>query len=132
MRKRSVLALLAIATFAAAVAAGLGTSVAFAGEVSGSCNHAKEGSPAADNCKEDQNANANSICSFSGQNDNPGSTNPENPGGKTQSYGQDVSSGSAHPSEENPGKVGHVPPGPDDFPHPGFACNGNHGFLSEP
>ena len=132
MRKRSLLALLAIATVAAAVAAGLGTSVAFAGEVTGNCNNAKEGSPAADNCKEGQNANANSICSFSGQNDDPDSTNPENPGGKTQSYGQDVSSGRAHPSEENPGKVGHVPPGPDDFPHPGFACNGNHGFLSEP
>ena len=85
MRKRGLLALLAIATFAAAVMAGLGTSVAFAGEVTGNCNHAKEGSAAADNCKTDQDANANSICSFSGQNDNPNSTNPENPGGKTQS-----------------------------------------------
>jgi len=132
MRKRSMLALLAIATFAAAVVAGLGTSVAFAGEVTGNCNHAKQGSPAADNCKEDQNANANSICSFSGQNDNPGSTNPENPGGKTQSYGQDVKSGAADPSQENPGQIGHQPPGEDDFPHPGFACNGDHGFLSEP
>ena len=130
MRKASLLALLAIATFAAAVVAGLGAGAAFAGEVTGNCNHAKQGSPAADNCKEDQNANANSICSFSGQNDNPGSTNPENPGGKTQSYGQDVSSGRADPSEENPGKSGHAPPGPEDHPHPGFACNGNHGFLA--
>jgi hypothetical protein len=128
MRKRSLLALLAIATFAAAVAAGLGTSVAFAGEVTGNCNHAKAGSPAADNCKEDQNANANSICSFSGQNDNPNSTNPENPGGKTQSYGQDVKSGAADPSAENPSN----PPDPEATPHPGAACNGEHGFLSEP
>ena len=128
MRKRSLLALLAIATFAAAVAAGLGTSAAFAGEVTGNCNHAKEGSAAADNCKEDQNANANSICSFSGQNDNPASTNPENPGGPTQSYGQDVKRGAADPSEENPGKTD----SPDDFPHPGAACNGEHGFLSGP
>jgi hypothetical protein len=30
---------------------------------------------------------ANSICVFSGLNDNPGSTNPENPGGTVQSYG---------------------------------------------
>ena len=30
---------------------------------------------------------ANSICVFSGLNDNPGSTNPENPGGIVQSYG---------------------------------------------
>ncbi len=132
MRKRSLLALLAIATFAAAVAAGLGTSAASAGEVTGNCNNAKEGSPAADNCKEGQNANANSICAFSGQNDDPDSTNPENPGGKTQSYGQDVSAGRANPSEENPGKLGHEPPGPDDHPHPGFACNGDHGFLSGP
>jgi hypothetical protein len=132
MRKRSLLALLAIATFAAAVAAGLGAGAASAGEVTGNCNNAKEGSPAADNCKEGQNANANSICSFSGQNDDPNSTDPANPGGKTQSYGQDVSAGSANPSEENPGKVGHEPPGPGDFPHPGFACNGEHGFFSEP
>jgi hypothetical protein len=128
MRKRLLLALLAIATFAAAVVGGLGTSVAFAGEVTGNCNHAKEGSAAADNCKTDQNANANSICSFSGQNDNPNSTNPENPGGKTQSYGQDVKSGAADPSAENPSN----PPDPEATPHPGAACNGNHGFLSEP
>ena len=132
MRKRSLLALLAIATIAGAVAAGVGASAASAGEVTGNCNNAKQGSPAADNCKEGQNANSNSICSFSGQNDNPDSTNPENPGGKTQSYGQDVRAGRADPSEENPGKLGHVPPGPDDHPHPGFACNGNHGFLSGP
>ena len=69
MRKRSLLALLAIATLAAAVAAGLGSSVAFAGEVTGNCNNAKEGSKAAENCKTDQNANANSICAFSGQED---------------------------------------------------------------
>jgi hypothetical protein len=32
-------------------------------------------------------SHANSICVFSGLNDNPGSTNPENPGGVVQSYG---------------------------------------------
>ena len=128
MRKRSLLALLAIATIAGAVAAGVGASAASAGEVTGNCNNAKQGSPAADNCKEGQNANSNSICSFSGQNDNPDSTNPENPGGKTQSYGQDVSSGRRDPSTTNPGKVGQGVP----TAHPGFACNGNHGFLSEP
>jgi hypothetical protein len=131
MRKRSLLALLAIATFAAAVGAGLGTSVAFAGEQTGNCNHAKQGSPAADNCKEDQNANANSICSFSGQNDDPTGAGPppgvNGPGGTSQSYGQDVRLGIADPSTENPAKGG-----PDDFPHPGAACNGNSGFLSGP
>ena len=128
MRKRSLLALLAIATFAAAVAAGLGSSAAFAGEVTGNCNNAKEGSKAADNCKEGQNANANSICAFSGQNDNPASTNPENPGGRTQSYGQDVKSGAADPSAENRSNT----PDPEAFPHPGAACNGHTGFFSEP
>jgi hypothetical protein len=132
MRKRSLLALLAIATFAAAVAAGLGAGAASAGEVTGNCNHAKQGSAAADNCKTGQNANANSICSFSGQNDNPTSTDPENPGGKTQSYGQAVRGGGADPSAENPGKVRGAPPNPDATPHPGAACNGNHGFLSGP
>lgn len=32
-------------------------------------------------------SHANSICVFSGLNDNPGSTNPANPGGVVQSYG---------------------------------------------
>ena len=127
MRKRSLLALLAIATVAAAVAAGLGASAASAGEVTGNCNHAKQGSAAADNCKEGQNANSNSICAFSGQNDDPSGTEGEGPGGNTQSYGQDVANFGAEPSEANPGKVGHVPTA-----HPGFACNGDHGFFAEP
>ena len=91
MRKKSVLALMAIATFAAAVVVGIGASAAFAGEVTGNCNHAQAGSAAADNCKTDQNANANSICSFSGQNDNPNSTNPENPGGRRSRTGRTLS-----------------------------------------
>jgi hypothetical protein len=127
MSKRSLLAVLALASFAAAVVVGMGASAALAGEVTGNCNHATAGSPAADNCKEDQNANANSICAFSGQNDDPSGTEGEGPGGNTQSYGQDVANFGAEPSEENPGKVGHVPTA-----HPGFACNGDHGFLSEP
>ena len=128
---KRLLVVAAVAILAAAVAAGIGARGAAAGEVTGNCNHAKS-EKAADNCKTDQNANANSICSFSGQNDNPESTDPENPGGKTQSYGQDVKSGAASPSEGNPAALGHQPPGPDDFPHPGFACNGDHGFFSEP
>jgi hypothetical protein len=35
-------------------------------------------------------SHANSICVFSGLNDNPGSTDPENPGGRVQSYGFSV------------------------------------------
>ena len=104
MRKGSRLALLAIATFAAAVVAGLGTSVAFAGESTGNCGAGQPVDPftgsdtAAANCKgplaeaETRVSNGNSWCSYSGQNDYPdGSSN--GPGGRTQSYGQDVKLG---------------------------------------
>ena len=48
-------------------------------------------------------AHANSICSFSGQNDDPSGTQGEGPGGRTQSYGQDVRNGFISPHEFNPG-----------------------------
>ena len=124
---KRLLVVAAVAILAAAVAAGIGARGAAAGEVTGNCNHAKS-EKAADNCKTDQNANANSICSFSGQNDNPQSTDPENPVGKTQSYGQAVRAGGADPRTENPSN----PPDPEATPHPGAACNGNTGFLSGP
>ena len=104
MRKSSRLALLAIATFAAVVITGLGTSVAFAGESTGNCGAGQPVDPfkgsgtAAANCKgplaeaETRVSNGNSWCSYSGQNDYPdGSSN--GPGGRTQSYGQDVKLG---------------------------------------
>jgi hypothetical protein len=133
MRKRSLLALLAIATFAAAVAAGLGASVASAGEVTGNCNHATS-ETAADNCKEDVNVNANSECSFSGQNDVPEGSATEGIGGNSQSYGQDVKAGQAFP-DGTPTPPGIVPIDPstqnpghsDGAPHPGFACRGSGG-----
>jgi hypothetical protein len=112
--------LLALAALAAAVVAGLGAGAASAGEVNGNCNNAPNDKAAA-NCKQDY-SQGNSICKFSGQNDG------EPPPGKTQSYGQDVSAGRADPSTENPGKVGQ---GVFTL-HPGYACNGDHGFLSGP
>ncbi len=129
MRKRSMLALLAIATFAAAVVAGLGTSVALAGESTGNCGAATDppdlqfngSDTAAANCKgplaEDGTrvSNGNSWCSYSGQNDHPEGSQTEGPPGRTQSYGQDVS--------------GDLVPDPStskgDFPSPGTACNPN-------
>lgn len=49
-------------------------------------------------------ANANSICMFSGQNDDPLGLNPENgPPGRTQSFGQDVRMGIYDPRVFNPG-----------------------------
>ena len=106
---------LLVAALCAAVIAAMSAGPAFAGEVTG-------------NGKDTQGpANANSICTFSGQNDDPSGTQGEGPGGRTQSYGQDVRSGASDPSSENPGKVGQ---GNLTF-HPGFACNGNHGFFAE-
>ncbi len=57
-------------------------------------------------------AHANSICSFSGQNDTPNAPPPE--GGRTQNYGQLVRQGAADPSGE---------PGPAE---PGLFCNAHN------
>jgi len=104
MRKGSRLALLAIATFAAAVVASLGTSVAFAGESTGNCGAGQPVDPfkgsatAAANCKGPlaeagtRVSNGNSWCSYSGQNDYPDGSQ-SGPAGRTQSYGQDVKLG---------------------------------------
>lgn len=146
MRKKSLLALLAFATFAAAIIVGMGASAAFAGESTGNCGTPtdppdlafKGSDKAAANCKgpdatdpanQGRVSNGNSICSFSGQNDHVDGSS-SGPGGRTQSYGQDVSSGRADPSSSNPGQTGHVL-NPND-PQPGFACNGKTGFLSGP
>lgn len=133
MRKKSLLALLVLATVAAAVVSGMGASAASAGEVTGNCKNEKS-AQAADNCREDY-SNGNSICSFSGQNDVPAGSPTEGIGGISQTYGQDVKEGFAFPngvapidpSTQNPGKVGQ-----GEFTlHPGHACNGDHGFLAE-
>ncbi len=112
MRKKPLLTLLALASFAAAVVVGMSTSAAFAGEVTGNCNNATN-NQAASNCK-DEVSNGNSWCRFSGQNDNPDSTDPANPGGKTQNWGQLVNSGAVEPSTLQGGD-----------PSPGTACNKN-------
>ena len=59
-----------------------------------------------------QYSQGRSVCKFSGLNDIPDSTNPENPGGRVQSYGYSF-----------------VRNGLKDLvPSPGFACNPNNGF----
>lgn len=61
-------------------------------------------------------ANANSICVFSGQNDDPMGLDPANgPAGRTQSFGQDVRNGFIDPREFNPGD----------------ACRGGSNFARE-
>jgi hypothetical protein len=60
---------------------------------------------------------ANSICSFSGQNDTPNDPAPE--GGRVQSYGQLVQQDAAEPSDQ---------PGPAE---PGVFCNAHNFPLQE-
>jgi hypothetical protein len=94
MRRRSLVA----AAACAAAMFGAGTGTAFAGEVTGT------GDPTAGP------ANANSICVFSGQNDDPDAPlilddrelAPNGPGGISQSFGQDVTLG-RDPRLFNPG-----------------------------
>ena len=95
-----------IALCAAALLA-LGASSAFAGEVTGSGKNA------------DQNQ-GKSWCSFSGLNDQPDAgtdpdedPGPNGPGGKSQSFGQDVRLGFASPGDGTPGLL----------------CNPNKTFL---
>jgi hypothetical protein len=98
VRKKSLLA----AAVCAAAVAGAGASAAFGGEVTG--NGKATAGP----------AHAQSICVFSGKNDDPTSTNPENPGGVAQSYGFSFASQGLKA----------------EVPSPGVACNGHTGFLA--
>ena len=75
-----------------AAVAGLSAVPALAGEVTGVDGKATKGP-----------ANANSICVFSGKNDNPGGSLEDGPGGQSQSYGQENRLGLVDPHLFNPG-----------------------------
>lgn len=88
---------------------------AFAGEITGN------GTPT------QGPAHANSICVFSGQNDDPTApitsaepteATPNGPGGRTQSYGQDVRYGLLSPSIVTPGQTCRGGSNPDNPPAP--------------
>jgi hypothetical protein len=86
----------AIATSVCTIAlVGATAGSAFAGEVTGSGK--PTGGP----------THANSICVFSGLNDDPGApldgSGPNGPGGVSQSYGQDVKLGLQDPKSFTPG-----------------------------
>jgi hypothetical protein len=95
MSKKSLFAGLLLA----AVLTGANATAAFAGEVKG-----PSGSDAGDTAGP---ANANSICVFSGLNDDPTApldeSGPNGPGGVSQSYGQDNKLGLVDPHTFNPG-----------------------------
>jgi hypothetical protein len=100
-----------VAAAVCALAIGVSASAAFAGEVTGT------GEPTAGP------EHANSICVFSGQNDDPTAplsldmtVAPNGPGGISQSYGQDVKLG-LDPQVLNPGDAclgGSNPDNPPD------------------
>src|SRR4029079_3315205 len=77
---------------------GVGAGSAFAGEVKGP----QPGGPTTDYTG--ARSNSNSICSSSGQNDTPTSTNPMNPGGRVQSYGYNVVREGAKDVAPSPGE----------------------------
>jgi hypothetical protein len=85
----------AAAMLCAAVLAGANASAAFAGEITG--NGKPTGAP----------DHANSICVFSGHNDDPNApldgSGPNGPGGQSQSYGQENKLGLQDPHAFNPG-----------------------------
>jgi len=97
LRMKSFITAAACAALLAVGSAG----VAFAGEITG-------------NGKPTQGpAHANSICVFSGQNDDPGAPitsaeptadAPNGPGGRTQNYGQDVRNGLLNHTIVTPGQ----------------------------
>ena len=94
-----------VAVVSAVIMVGPGVGAAFAGEITGN------GEPTAGV------PNANSICVFSGKNDQPDAplTDPFDPGGVSQSYGQ-------------LNKLGHVDP--HEF-NPGDACKGGSNFARQ-
>jgi hypothetical protein len=101
---------LLVVAASAAVLVGAGASGAFAGEVNGN------GDPTAGP------EHANSICVFSGQNDDPTAplsldmtVAPNGPGGVSQSYGQDVKLG-LEPQVFNPGDACRGGSNPDNPP----------------
>jgi len=114
MGKKALLALFAIAAFAAAVVVGMSATAALAGEVTGNCKPDTT-AQAADNCKKEF-SNGNSWCRYSGQNDDPTAPidGPNGPGGTSQSYGQDVKLGLVDPSSAKGGATS-----------PGTECNPN-------
>ena len=89
---RRLMTRLGLAVSAAAVVLSLTASAALAGEITG-------------NGKSLEPLHANSICAYSGLNDDPTGIDPEHngPPGRVQSYGQDVRNGFIDPRDFNPG-----------------------------
>lgn len=88
---RRLLKRVAIAASVATVVLGLSVGSALAGEITGTGQTLEP-------------LHANSICAYSGLNDDPEGIDPNNgPPGRTQSFGQDVRAGAIDPASFNPG-----------------------------
>ena len=88
---RDVRTRIGIAVSVAGLALSISAGAVFAGEITG-------------NRKSLEPLHANSICAYSGQNDDPLGLDPRNgPPGRVQSFGQDVSRGLIDPHQFNPG-----------------------------
>ena len=85
MRATSIKSRVGLALGSSLLALAVSAGIAMAGEVTGNRDSLKiEGS------KWGTELHARSFCAFSGQNDNPTSTDPMNPGGRVQSYGYSI------------------------------------------
>jgi hypothetical protein len=84
------------------------STAAIGGEVNGSQTNPK-----------DDFSNGVSICRFSGLNDDPTSTDPDNPGGRFQSYGQWVAQLGLDPQVYNPSDPGGCNGHTDPYRTPG-------------
>ena len=104
MSKKSLL----VTALCAGVFAAMSAGSALAGEVTGNGKQTPIGAAP------DNDPHAASICSFSGQNDDPAEPGA---GGRTQSWGQDVQK-AVHAGAAPPGGV------------PGQACNGHSGAFA--
>ncbi len=85
----------------------MSAGIAMAGEVNGNGESLK-----VEDSKWGTGLHSRSFCAYSGQNDDPNSTDPENPGGIVQSYGFSVARN-------------HIK---DLAPTPAQGCNPNAGF----
>jgi hypothetical protein len=97
----------ALAIAAATLIASLSAGAALAGEVTGTRESLK-----VEDSKWGTDLHARSFCAYSGQNDNPTSTNPENPPGQVQSYGYSFARNGLK----------------DAVPSPSVGCNPTAGF----
>ena len=85
MRATSIKSRLGLALGNSLLVLAVTAGVAMAGEVNGKGESLK-----VEDSKWGTGLHSRSFCAYSGQNDDPTSTDPENPGGRVQSYGFSV------------------------------------------